>query len=209
MKRHLKIFLAGALIVVPLALTTYIVWSIAGAFGAVGYRLIDAMGLAEHVGQEGKWLVAVMGVAIVLAGIYAIGVLTRWAIFRYLIEAIDRLLGRLPGVKLIYESIRDLMRLFGGKASQMGRVVLYQVPNTGIALMGILTNERPVGIYREDRHKVALYVPLGYQFAGLVLYVSPEHLEDCPLTVEQALKLAATAHVGAAASIQDLPQTRT
>jgi uncharacterized membrane protein len=90
------------------------------------------------------------------------------------------------------------MKLFGGEAGRMGRAIRYRPPGAGIDLLGILTNERPAGIADSTaERRVAVYLPYAYMFGGPTIYVSPEHVHDVPLSVDQALKMAATAHVGA------------
>jgi len=54
---------------------------------------------------------------------------------------------------------------------------------------------------------VAVYLPYAYMFGGPTIYVSPEHVHDVDLSVEQVLKIAATAHVGAEALPVPTPET--
>ncbi len=42
---------------------------------------------------------------------------------------------------------------------------------------------------------MAVYLPFGYMIGGVTVYVPREHLRELDMPVEQALKLAATAHV--------------
>lgn len=203
MNKPTRTLLAGVVTVVPIAATAYVVWWAATSLGALGYKLADYIGLVNNIARpdgtspgDGR-LAAFVGVLIVLAAIYAIGLLTRWAVFRWTLDLLDRWISHLPGVKVVYESIRDLLKLFGGNTSQMGRAVLYHVPGTEITLLGILTNEKPAGFKGHSGNgKVAIYIPFSYMLGGMVLYASPEHIEDSDLTVDQAMKLAATAHVG-------------
>jgi uncharacterized membrane protein len=143
----------------------------------------------------------IVGSILVLVVIYFVGMLTRLYIFRKIVEVVERWISRVPGVKTIYESVRDLMKLFGGDSARMGRAVLYEIPNTEIAVLGIMTNERPTGVSGDGPQKVAIYLPFSYMFGGPTIYVSPEHLQDAGMTVDQALKLCATAHVGAQRAI--------
>ena len=131
----------------------------------------------------------------VLVGIYLVGLLTHLWIFRWAVGLVEKLVVRVPGVKTVYESVRDLLKLFGGDARRMGRVVLYTPPGTDMTMLAILTNERPSGIGPEAKHKVAIYLPYSYMFGGITVYVSPDHLQEVDTPVEVALKLAATAQV--------------
>lgn len=187
MKKQLGIFLAGTLVIVPFALTVYIVMA-AGAW-------LDKMGNSV-AGYWGWQLPPGLGAVLLLVVLYFIGLLTRFWLFRFLIRLLERIVAHLPGVKTIYESTRDLMKLFGGDSKRMGRAVLYTPPNVTASTIAILTNPDPQGM-PEDLigRKVAIYVPFSYMFGGVTLYVDREHVRALDLPVEQALKLAATAQV--------------
>jgi uncharacterized membrane protein len=191
MKKHLKILLAGALVIVPLTATIWLVVWLGSWVDQLG------TGLLRTFWKEADIPLGV-GVVIIIAMLYLVGILTRLWLFRGLFAAVDHLLSRLPGVKTIYEPVRDLMKLFGGDASTMGKVVLYRQPGTDLMMLGILTNENPVGVAENTPEaRVALYQPFSYMFGGPTIYVPAEHVREIDMPVDQALKLAATAHVGA------------
>lgn len=212
MKKHIQTFLGGTLIIVPFAITGYFVWWLANKLGALGSSLLDGTGLVIILdkffpkGWVGNWqgnkyvsdgaLPYIFGAILVLVAIYFVGMLARLYIFRKIVGTVERWVTHVPGVKTIYESVRDLMKLFGGDSAKMGRAVLYKIPQTEITVMGILTNERPSGLSVNGEQKVAVYLPFSYMFGGPTIYVSPEDIIDTGMTVDQALKLCATAHVG-------------
>ncbi len=193
MTKQLQIVLAGLLVVVPIAATLWVVLWAAEAIDAMGEGLFDLLG-------TGIDLPPYLGIAIVLALLYVVGLLTRMWIFAGLFRLTDKLFSSVPGVKAIYESVRDLLKLFGGDADKMGKVVLYRQPSTELILLGIMTNTSPVGVDdNTDDDRVAVYQPFAYMFGGPILYVPRSHVTEIDMTVEQALKLATTAHVGAVA----------
>jgi uncharacterized membrane protein len=186
--RQVRIFFAGALIVAPLAITVWVVWSLGAWLDGLGTKLFS----------EGSKPTSGIGVLIVIGLIYIVGLLTHLWLFRGAFGFVERLIARLPGIKTIYESVRDLMKLFGGGSERMGRVVQYSVPGTGMSLLGILTNENPFGLPMDSPHrKVTVYVPYSYMFGGPSFFASPEHIVEVDMSVEQCMKTAATAMVGA------------
>lgn len=188
--RQIRIFFAGALIIVPLAITAWIVWSVGTWLDDLGRRALAYI----NVGIQ-PW--RGIGAVILIGVIYLFGLLTHLWIFRGFFGLLERLVVRLPGAKTIYESVRDLMKLFGGESRRMGRVVQYHVPDTDMAFMGILTNENPLGLAGDDANrKVAVYMPLSYMLGGPTVLVSPDHIVEVDMSVEQCLKLCATAQVG-------------
>ena len=203
MNRQIRIFMAGALVVIPLAVTAWVVYAVGSWLGGLGESLLEALGLLEGVQKletEYVKFAPLLGIGLVLVGIYLVGLLTRVWAFSGMLRMLDRLVARVPGVKTIYESVRDLMKLFGGDSKKMGRAVQYKHPGTDIAVLGILTNEHPRGIAEgKPDDKVAVYLPYSYMLGGPTIYVPREYVQDVDMSVDQVLKVAATAHVGAEA----------
>ncbi len=187
MNKQLGIFLAGVIIVVPVVLTAYAIWWVGVGLDAAGASLLGRMNVPYIPG---------VGAAVVLAGIYLIGLLARFLLFRKALDLFERIVARVPGVKTIYESIRDMMGLFGRDSHRMGRVVEYRPPGSAATALAILTNDRPPGIAQEGtEQKVAIYLPFSYMIGGITIFVEPQHLREVDMSVEVALKLAATAVV--------------
>ena len=69
-------------------------------------------------------------------------------------------------------------------------------------MLGILTSDNPPGVVPQEG-KAAVYFPFSYMIGGQILYISRDKLEDVDMPVESALKLCATAYVGA--STEDNP----
>jgi anti-anti-sigma factor len=190
--RQVRIFFAGALVVAPLAITVWVVWSLGAWLEGLGMNLFRSLGITPPKHTYG------IGGLIIIGLIYVVGLLTHLWLFRGAFGLVERLIARLPGIKTIYESVRDLMKLFGGDSQRMGRVVQYSVPGTDMSLLGILTNENPFGLPPDSPHrKVTIYVPYSYMFGGPTFFASPEHIVEVDMSVEQCMKTAATAMVGA------------
>lgn len=194
MNKHLKIFMTGALILVPLVITIWLIVWIGTALGKIGYNLMDTVGLVEQIQPDYRIWAGAIGVVIVLVGVYLTGLLGNIWLFRKFFGLLDHFLSVVPGVKTIYESVRDLMKLFGGQTGSMGRVVLYKPAGAGMKMLGIVTNEQPAGRPEGDE-SVLVYLPLGYMIGGPIVYAVPDQLEPVDMPAETALRLAITAFV--------------
>jgi len=191
MKRQIRILLTGALVVIPFAVTIYVIFRVGTGLEELGRKALPA-----SLPQESTYG---LGILVVVAAIYLVGLLTRLWIFGWALGLLEKLMGRVPGVKTIYESVRDLLQLFGGDAKRMGKTVLYTQPGTQMTMLAILTNETPAGLGREEaKGKVAIYLPYSYMFGGITVYVPRESLQEVDTPVEEALKLCATAQVSTA-----------
>lgn len=194
MKKHLKILMAGMLIVVPLAVTIWVIIWIGEMFGNMGYGLLNSLGLIDKFDETCKPYAGAIGIASAIIIVYFIGLLANFWLFSEVFGLMDRVLSSVPGIKTIYESVRDLLKLFGGDSKSMGYVVLYTPPNASHKQLGIVTNENPVGLAEGD-NRVIVYLPMGYMIGGPCVYAKPEDVERIDLPVETALKLSATAFI--------------
>ena len=188
MKKQFRIFAAGVIITAPFAATAYVLWWVLSRLDSLAKG-----GIERIFGTELFWGA---GVIVLLAGIYLIGLLTHLWVFRWALGLLERLFSRVPVVKTIYESVRDIFGLFSGDTNKMGQVVRYRVPGTEVELLGVRTSTSPRGA--GEPGKVAVYLPMSYQFGGFTVYVRPESVEPVDMSVEEALKIAATAEAGAA-----------
>ncbi|MDY7011084.1 MAG: DUF502 domain-containing protein [Planctomycetota bacterium] len=186
MKKQIRIFLAGVMVVTPFAVTAYVIWWAGTAMDGLVRSGIEKV----SPGIEDWWFPGA-GIIFLLVGVYVIGLLTHLWAFRWAVRIIERIFSRLPGVKSIYESVRDVLNIFGGDANRMGQVVRYRIPGTEIDLLGIRTSTSPRPSGGAD--KVAVYLPMSYMIGGPTVYVSPDSLEPIDMSVEEAMKIAATA----------------
>jgi anti-anti-sigma factor len=189
-QRQVRILFAGALVLVPMAITAWVIWSVGTWLDSLGQRAATNLGLKHGMPQG-------VGALVLIATMYMVGLLTQLWLFRFLFGLLEKLVTRVPGVKTVYESVRDLMKLFGGGSKHMGRVVQYSAPGSDATFLGILTNENPLGLEEGDpNRKVAVYMPLSYMIGGPTALVSPKHIVEVDMTVEQCMKFCATAQVG-------------
>jgi uncharacterized membrane protein len=171
-----KNFLRGLIVTVPFAVTAYVVY-------AVVKTLDGWIDLERWVGRPlpGGGLVLTL-VLITFVGFMASNFATRW-----MFGAIDDLFGRLPLVKLIYTSIRDVTGAFVGEKRRFDRPVLVSL-GEGIdtLVVGFQTRDDLSELGLADH--VAVYLPQSYNFAGNLLAVPRDRVR--PLTAESTVVLA-------------------
>ena len=151
MKRLLNYFLQGLVLVAPVAITVWVVWTI-----------VVAMDRRIGLGVPGA------GLVVTVALITLVGFLASNFLARGLIALLDRSLGRLPFVRLLYNSTRDLLNAFVGEKRRFDTPVLVAVlPGGEGRALGFVTQES-LGRFGLEGH-VAVYFPQSYNFAGQVL----------------------------------------
>jgi len=186
MKKQLGIFLAGVMVLVPLVVTVYVVCWLGSTLDGLGREMLPNVALPPGVGA-----------VVLIAGVYLVGLATRFWLFQAFWSLLERIVAGVPGVKTLYESVRDLLQLFGGNAGKMGQVVQYSPPGSSMKMLGIRTNDNPPYAQgAQGTRTVAVYLPFSYMFGGITVYCEPDRIEELDMPVEQCLKLCATAFVG-------------
>lgn len=178
MKRFVRYFLEGLLYVIPLAVTIFVLYKVfvtvdgflGATFPALGFLTIPGLGFL---------------VTIVLIGV--IGFLTSNVLTRGLLSLIDRLFERMPFIKLIYTSIKDLIGAFVGEKKSFDKPVLVKLTADGKTMaIGFITRESMDAYGLKDH--VAVYFPQSYNFAGNLLIFPREQVQ--PLGVDSADAMA-------------------
>lgn len=153
MKRLATYFLRGLVLTVPLAVTFWVCWLI--------LRTIDGwLGL----GIPGA------GFVVTIVGITTIGFLGTNLLWNSFMERLEQLLDRLPFVRILYNSTKDLLDAFVGEKRRFDRPVMVAMSADGaVRTFGFITQQslERLGL-PED---VAVYFPQSYNFAGQLVVV--------------------------------------
>jgi len=88
-----------------------------------------------------QWGIATFSVLLTFFLLYVIGMFAAGMIGRRLIEFVESIVDRLPFVKTIYRTLKQMLELFGGGASKgFQRVVLVPFPNQITRSVGFVTS---------------------------------------------------------------------
>lgn len=188
MKSLSKIFLSGLAAILPMAITMYILyWLGSGAEERLG-GLIQLV-VPQHYYWTGMGLIA--GLLLV----FAIGLLLNALVIRNLFVWSEEWLAKVPLVKTLYGSIRDLMKFVSNsKGKQMGQVVTVKIGEPDIMVLGFLTNGNISFIDKTLRPDlVAVYLPLSYQIGGYTILVPRSAVKPAELPMNEAMRFAITA----------------
>ncbi len=189
MKSIGRIFLTGILTILPILATIYlVVWLFTAVERFLGKQLLLLM--------PDEYYRAGMGLLAALVLIFLIGLLMRAWLFRQLIKAGESLLLKIPLIKVVYRSLKDLFGLFSDeKNSEALQVVSVQLPGTDMRLLGFLTrtdfSDMPKGVGNED--EVAVYLPMSYQVGGYTVMIPRSRVTPVPMSREEAMRFVLTA----------------
>ena len=193
MRKIGKLFLQGLIAILPIALTIYILYW----FAVTAEALLG--GFLKLFIPE-KYYVAGMAVVAGFAIILAIGLLLRLWLFRELFSWGEKTLEKLPLVKTLYGSIRDLMSFFDtSKKKDFNKVVMVTIAGTDTRLIGLVTREDfenlPSGIDDKSSESMAVYLPMSYQMGGFTVFVPKKNVTPVDMSIEEAMRFALTAAV--------------
>lgn len=184
MKRISQLFLQGLLAVMPITLTIYLLYWV----GALAESLLNPVlqfFFPQAVLPPGA------GIAAGILSIFMIGVLLNAYVFQQIAHAIDGLITRIPLIKTIYNSIRDIADFAGGsKDGRLQQVVLVQLPNDMKVLGFVTQSDVKLG---DHLHEIAVYIPLSYQVGGFTIFTQKEKIEFIDMSVKEAMHYALTA----------------
>jgi len=157
MRRLVYYFLQGLIFLVPIVFT---LWAVGSTFLAID-RWIGRLIGAPIFG---------LGFAVMLVGVTLFGILASSFLTRRLLQAFEQLLDRLPLLRLLHSSIKDLMSAFVGEKRRFNKPVLVDLVGGGrVMAVGFVTRESLEHFGRPD--DVAVYLPQSYNFAGQVVIV--------------------------------------
>jgi uncharacterized membrane protein len=185
MRKIWNTMLKGLVAVLPIGLTLYLVYWLAGVAESVFSGVIRLL-LPASAYWPGLGLITGL-VVLFLAGLAVNAYVVRRAL-----RLGDRLFARIPVVKTVYVAIRDFMRFFpsSGQGSDLKRVVL--VPFGPGKAIGFVTAESAAALGLGDgaADKVAVYLPMSYMIGGHTIFLPRDMLEPTSLSVEAAMRIA-------------------
>lgn len=189
MKSFNQIFFKGLIVVLPIALTFYLlVWL------SVAVESVFASSLKFLIGKE--LYIPGLGILLTLVVVLSVGLLVSNYITAKFFTWFTTVMERVPLIKAIYNPLKDLMALIPGRGqdnAKAQRVVMVPMETFGGYAFGFVT--------REDLHElpghdlVSVYIPYSYMLGGMTLLIPRDKLIKVDMPVDQALKLSVTAWI--------------
>lgn len=184
MKKFVTYFFKGILILVPIVLTIYIVVIVFQLTDSILGRYFVALG----INIPGLGLLTTI-VLIILVGFLGTQVASG-RFFNY----IDGLFGKLPLIKIIYNTIKDIMNALLGRKSSFAKVVMIDLPGgNDIKILGFITKE-DLEIFGLKDH-IAVYILQSMQWAGFTLLVPRSQVQELDVKPDEALKFIVSAGI--------------
>jgi uncharacterized membrane protein len=186
-------FLAGLLVVIPLAVITWMVGAVVGTL----WRLLDLLPadlqprhfFEDPTTQEVVNTLIVLGAVVVLAlGVSVLGWVSRQYLGRKVLELIGAVIQRIPLLRSVYSTLDQLLRTMApGGGQQFSRVVYIEYPRKGLWALAFVSS--PARGPAAPSGHLNVYVPTTPNpTSGFHLLVPESDVKDSQMKVEDAFK---------------------
>lgn len=159
MKILAKYFLQGLLYITPLAVTVYVIgW---------GLNYLNELLNLEVPG---------LGILLAIVAITIIGFIGSYLIQLPVFNFIDHQLERAPLVKIIYTSVKDLLKAFVGQKKSFNQPVLIKLyENSEIRRLGFIT-DKGAAMLNQNTELITVYLPHSFAISGQLFLVPPQYI---------------------------------
>jgi len=185
----LNYLIKGLLIVLPIALSIYIViWAVTTVDSWLNVNNI--LGVDPRTGASRN--IPGLGLALVVTLILLAGIVVTNFVTEPMYNWFNRWMNRLPGLNFLYSSIKDLAEAFVGDEKKFNHPVLVEVEGE-LKKIGFLTKDdlNAIGLPGE----AIVYFPFSYSFAGQVCVVKKEKIQTLHMSAAEAMKLVVSGGV--------------
>ena len=182
-------FVAGLFVVIPLGITIFILKFLFNfADGILGSYLDSLFSVIVHEEFHFPGLGMVTGAVV----IYLSGLLATNVMGTQVLKWWDRFLSRIPLVKSIYTSSKQLTQVFKEGKTSYRRAVFVEWPRKGVRAVGFVTAE----VMRDGEPLVVVYVPtMPNPTSGFALFFREDEVMESGMTVEEAVKFVVSGGV--------------
>ncbi|AVP54789.1 hypothetical protein K144313037_04600 [Clostridium tetani] len=176
MKKHISTFLAGISVILPAAITLYIIGFIFNFIdkinGGLIYRLI------------GRRLPG-LGFIMTLAIIYGAGLLAKSIIGRTYLKKLEIIFLKIPIIQHIYSAIKGLSNSILKKDKvSFKQTVLVKFPNSETLSVGFVTSDKTI-----KENKISVFIPtVPNPTTGFLVLVDKNDVEYLSMPFEEAFK---------------------
>ena len=171
----IKNFLRGLVIVVPIAVTVYLL-----------YQTFVTLDRLLRLPTPG------LGIAILLVATILIGALASNFIGRRIFALTETVFTKAPLVRIIYAAIKDLLEAFVGNKRRFDKPVAVQLTEH-VKVFGFITRDDLGALAGPG--DVAVYVPFSYTWDGCLLVVARERVRALDADSASVMSLAVSGGV--------------
>lgn len=200
-KKLLQYFLQGLIVLAPIAITVYAIYSlfswVDGILPNMMHSIFPNWITKNADGKIDK--IPGLGFVLVIGLVLFVGWLSSMFMVGKLVQVLDKVLEKTPGIKFIYSSVKDFFEAFAGDKKKFDKPVLVCVDDNDIWRIGFITHDTADDF--DMKEYVVVYVPLSYAISGITYIVPPHRIKPLKnLSASDAMKFAVS---GGVVSVED------
>lgn len=196
MTRLRNYFLTGIVVCAPLAITAYLTWYV--------IQLIDSwvkpyIPLRYNPDSYLPFAVPGFGLIVAAVGFTLIGFLTANFIGRSIVSYGERLLGRMPFVRVVYRALKQIFQtVVANRTELFNKVGLVEWPRRGIWSLVLISKQQrsEMNEVLEEREgkTIAVFRPITPNITtGYIMFVPEKDVIPLSITVEEAARFLVSA----------------
>lgn len=185
-------FVTGLILVAPLIVTLVALRFALGWLTGFVEPVVSATDLAQFTGDI-EFLARLLAVLLMLALIGLVGFLAQWGVAGRLFGGIDRVVGFIPMVRVIYTGVQGVAHSLSTSADRYERVVLVEYPRDDVYAIGFVTAESPEPVQTAIGTAYNVYLPHSPNPTNGHLALVPEsELHELDISVRRGVRLMVT-----------------
>jgi uncharacterized membrane protein len=195
---------AGIALIAPLLVTVIAFQLVFGWVRGFLTPIIESIGLRSLVGNI-DIVAEVLALVILVLAVAVLGYLAQRSAGAYVFGVVDRLIGLVPILSVVYNGVRQVSDALTRQESRFESVVLVEYPREGVYSFGFVTAETSDQASPPDQDTYNVYMPGSPNpTQGHLLFVPEEEYHSVDIRVSRAIRLLVT--TGIAEKQEELEQ---
>jgi len=186
MKGMRRYFLTGVATLLPLSVTVFIFWFIVVRLGNLFHPLFRVHPWLAHLPG---WVATLTGFVLFILLILLAGWIATGLIGRLALGWLDKVLQRVPIVKSIYSSARQLTDAVFVARSSLRKTVIAEYPRVGMFAVGFLTSDDRITLADGRKALFVFFPTTPNPTSGWLALIPEAEVTETSLTIEDGLKL--------------------
>ena len=189
-KKLLSYFIQGLIVLAPIAITILAVVSLFNFIDGILPNLVQQI-FPNLVGTDEDGTprrIPGLGFVVVIIIVLLVGYMSSF-LAGGLLSVFGRFLEKIPGIKVIYTTVKDFFEAFAGDKKKFNRPVLVSIVSEDVYQIGFITQKDLTEFGLNDH--VAVYVPFSYSIAGQLFFLPVTKIKKVDnISSTEAMKFA-------------------
>ncbi len=194
LKQTLKTsFLAGLILLAPLLVTVIALQITLGWLRGFISPVIAETRLVAYIGDVAI-AAELLAIVLVVLAIAVVGYVAQRRLGSWLFGLMDRAIGLIPVVSVIYSSVRQVSNALTNQQTRYESVALVEYPRPGLYAIGFVTSESPTTVIDTlGEEAVNVYLPNSPNPTnGQLLMVPESQIRELDMSVSRGIRLLVT-----------------